>query len=166
AAPGISFLNTFSLGAYPELVRLRESWEKRLGKPVASLLALARVLPSAQPFTVTADGQERRMWLLFTGNGVYEPAGLIPLRRPLLDEGLFDVRTVSAEHRLARTRLVLSAALGALRRSRVYQVERVRSLDLVPGTDAASIAYDGEATAAPDHLTLTKARQPIRVYSP
>lgn len=61
------------------------------------------------------------------------------------------MRTVRAEHRLAC--LILSAALGALRRLRVYQVEWVRSLVLLPGTDAASIACDGEATPVPDHLT-------------
>ncbi|MGV0095241.1 hypothetical protein [Streptomyces californicus] len=73
------------------------------------------------------------------------------------------MRPVSADHRLARTRLILSAALGALRRSRVHQVERVR--DLVPGTDAGSVAYDGEATPAPSHLALTKEGL-ICLYSP
>ncbi len=75
------------------------------------------------------------------------------------------MRPVSADHRVARTRLILSAALGALRRSRVHQVERVRSLDLVPGTDAGSVAYDGEATPAPSHLALTKEGL-ICLYSP
>ncbi|MFG3430366.1 bifunctional phosphatase PAP2/diacylglycerol kinase family protein [Streptomyces californicus] len=166
ASPSISFLNTFSLGAYPELVKVRESWEKRVGKPVASILALLRVLPAARPFTVTTQDGESRLWLLFAGNGIYEPAGLIPLRRPLLDEGLFDLRTVSAEHRLARTRLIASAALGTLHRSRVYQVHKARSLTLEPGADAPSIAYDGEAAAAPARLVLAKEPRRIRVYSP
>ncbi|MFD4305978.1 phosphatase PAP2 family protein [Streptomyces albidoflavus] len=166
ASPRITFLNTFSLGAYPELVRLRERWEKRVGKPVASLLALLRVLPAARPFTVTADGRPQRLWLLFAGNGVYEPAGLVPLRRPLLDEGLLDIRTVSAERRLARTRLIAAAALGTLGKSRVYRVRHTRSLTLTPGTDAGSIAYDGEATDAPAELTLGKGSGGIDVYSP
>ncbi|MEU3719868.1 hypothetical protein [Streptomyces californicus] len=65
---------------------------------MASLLALAQVLPNARPFTVTAAGQERRMWLLFTGNGVYEPAGLIP---PC--GGLYSTRACSTCARSAPT---------------------------------------------------------------
>ncbi|MER5888754.1 phosphatase PAP2 family protein [Streptomyces sp. NPDC001941] len=166
ASDGIHFLNTFSIGTYPELVNARESWEKRVGKPVATVLALVRTLPAARPFTVTIDGREECLWLLFAGNGVYEPAGLIPLGRPLLDEGLLDVRTVSAEHPLARTRLIAAAALGLLQRSPVYRVARTGSLTINPGPDVESMAYDGETTPAPPALDLRKVGEALTVYGP
>ncbi|MFF8610700.1 hypothetical protein ACF06X_32855 [Streptomyces sp. NPDC015346] len=43
------FLNTFSLGVYPELVRLRERWSPRLGGPLASVLGVVHALRTSRP---------------------------------------------------------------------------------------------------------------------
>ena len=50
------FLNTASLGGYPDAVRLREKWEPRFGKWPAAGAAMIRVLAAAEPMTVTIDG--------------------------------------------------------------------------------------------------------------
>ncbi|MFF4183335.1 bifunctional phosphatase PAP2/diacylglycerol kinase family protein [Streptomyces sp. NPDC001691] len=161
-----AFLNTFSIGLYPDLVRMRERMEGRIGKWPAGAIALVRVLRTATPLRLVVDGRPRRLWLLFAGNGHYQPDGLAPSHRPRLDQGLLDVRTVDAELPLARTRLVVSALAGALRRSHVYRAERVRSLRLT-GLDAVNtLAYDGETAPAPDGLRLDKADRELVVYSP
>ncbi|MFG3280935.1 bifunctional phosphatase PAP2/diacylglycerol kinase family protein [Streptomyces sp. NPDC048111] len=161
-----AFVNTFSIGLYPDLVRMREGMQDRLGKWPAAAVALVRVLRTAAPLRLEVDGQQRSLWLLFAGNGHYHPEGLTPSHRPRLDEGLLDIRTVDAEPRFARTRLVVSALAGALRRSHVYRGERVRSIRLTGLDNVNSLAYDGETATAPDSLALDKAERALVVYSP
>lgn len=69
------FLNTFSIGAYPELVLAREARETSLGKWPALAIGLLRVLADGAPVNVTVDEKPRRLWLLFAGNGRYDPPG-------------------------------------------------------------------------------------------
>ncbi|MEU3369938.1 phosphatase PAP2 family protein [Streptomyces sp. NPDC006660] len=161
-----AFLNTFSIGFYPDLVRIREGLEGRIGKWPAAAIALVRVLRTATPVHVRLDGRPRKLWLLFAGNGHYQPDGLAPTYRPRLDEGLLDLRTVDAEVPLARLRLAVSALAGVLRRSHVYQAERVRSLRLTGLEGVDSLAYDGETAPAPDALVLDKRDRALTVYSP
>ncbi|MCA6096729.1 phosphatase PAP2 family protein, partial [Streptomyces sp. SCA3-4] len=58
---GDCFLNTFSLGAYPELVRVRERWAPRIGAWPAGLLAAVRILRTARPVRLRVNGRERRL---------------------------------------------------------------------------------------------------------
>ncbi|GHH50475.1 undecaprenyl-diphosphatase [Streptomyces candidus] len=160
------FVNTFSIGLYPELVRRREQWEGRLGKWPAAALSLFGVLRDATPLDITLDGERRSLWLLFAGNGRYLPDGLAPTHRPRLDDGLLDVRTVDAEARLARTRLVISALAGALGRSHVFRAERVERLSLTGLAHVDLLAHDGETTPAPDTLHLAKSPAALTVYAP
>ncbi|MFG2719072.1 bifunctional phosphatase PAP2/diacylglycerol kinase family protein [Streptomyces sp. NPDC048416] len=161
-----AFLNTFSIGLYPDLVRVREGLEGRLGKWPAATIALVRVLRTATPLRLRIDGRPRALWLLFAGNGHYQPEGLAPSHRPRLDEGLLDLRTVDADAPLARVRLAVSALAGALRRSHVYRAERVRSVRITGLESVNSLAYDGETVAAPDGLVLDKQDRALTVYSP
>ncbi|MFD4754335.1 diacylglycerol kinase family protein [Streptomyces sp. GZWMJZ-114] len=162
----VTFLNTASLGAYPELVRVRERWEKKIGKPAASVLALLRVLPNAQPLTVTVNGTPQRLWLLFAGNGTYVPEGITPHHRPHLDDNLIDLRLVTADKPLARTRLLLSTLLAAPRRSHVYRGLRAAQFDLSGVEDGTGMAYDGEQTKAPTRLRLSKTASAVLAYAP
>ncbi|MEU7580965.1 phosphatase PAP2 family protein [Streptomyces sp. NPDC041068] len=160
------FVNTFSIGLYPELVRRREKLEGRIGKWPAAAVALAAVLRTATPLRIRLDGHDRVLWLLFAGNGRYLPDGLAPSHRPRLAEGLLDVRTVDAQAPLARTRLAFSALTGTLRRSRVFSTERVEQLRISGLEDVADLAYDGETAPAPNTLLLDKRRAALTVYSP
>ncbi|MEU8956473.1 phosphatase PAP2 family protein [Streptomyces sp. NPDC048518] len=160
------FVNTFSIGLYPDLVRKREKLEGRIGKWPAAAVSFVEVLRTATPLRVRLDGRDRVLWLLFAGNGRYVPDGLAPAHRPHMDDGLLDVRTVDAEATLARTRVALSALGGALRRSRVFRAERVEEVRLGGLEDVASLAYDGETAPAPDALVLDKRSAALTVYSP
>ncbi|MET7361332.1 phosphatase PAP2 family protein [Streptomyces sp. NPDC005562] len=160
------FVNTFSIGLYPDLVHKREKLEGRIGKWPAAAVSFVEVLRTATPLRVRIDGRDRVLWLLFAGNGRYVPDGLAPAHRPRMDDGLLDVRTVDAEATLARTRVALSALGGALRRSRVFRAERVEEVRLGGLEDVASLAYDGETAPAPDALVLDKRNAALTVYSP
>jgi undecaprenyl-diphosphatase len=166
----VVFVNTFSIGAYPELVRIRERWSRRLGSWPASVLAALHVLRTAAPVTVTLGGRTRRVWLVFAGNCAYRSVGLAPLRRTDLADGALDVRVVDAGP-YPRSRLVAAALTGGLGRrepagSPVYTTARLRSLrveGLEPGT---RLAYDGEVAPAPGELTIRKLEQELIVYRP
>ena len=83
-------------------------------------MALARVLRHGEPLEVEIDG-ERQVWIVFVGNCRYLPEGMAPTWRERLDDGLLDVRVVDASHPFCRTRLVVAALTGTLRRSRVFE---------------------------------------------
>lgn len=138
------FLNTASLGGYPDLVRMRERWTSRWGKWSAGAAALVRVLAAATPLHVHLDGQPHKVWLLFVGNGLYHPRGMAPLWRPTLESGLLDVRYLRADLRLSRTRFVLAAMSGALLRSRSYVQREAATLRVQVHGEPVALATDGE----------------------
>lgn len=160
------FLNTFSLGVYPELVRERERWSHRVGGWPAGVLAAARVLRSDQrPLRAEIGGTERALWLLFAGNCVYNRLGPAPTRRFDLADGLLDVRIVHGGRRPG-SRLLAAALTAPVERSPVQTTARPRRLridGLAPGT---KIAYDGELTSVEGELLLDKLPEALAVYRP
>lgn len=161
------FVNTFSLGFYPELVRIRESLEDRLGKWPAAAVALGRTLRTATPMEIEVNGHPRRLWVLFVGNGGYSPEGFAPAYRQQLDDGLLDVRAIDGDQPLARTRLLFSALTGTLGRSRVYTTRRMRQLRLSGLHALDTRAYDGEIAAEPAQaLLIDKRPAALTVYRP
>ena len=166
AGDGLTFLNTFSLGVYPELVHRRERREKLLGKWPALAVALVEVLGGAQPTDIEVDGQRRRVWLLFGGNGRYHPSGFAPSWRERLDEDVVDVRIVDALRPWARTRLVLAVLTGRLGRCRVYEERIVQRMRIRFLDSEASLARDGEIQPAPEEIELRPADAHLLVYRP
>ncbi|MEU6280298.1 phosphatase PAP2 family protein [Streptomyces sp. NPDC047028] len=160
------FLNTLSLGVYPELVRERERWSGRIGGWPAGLLGAFRVLRADRhPMRVEAGGEQRPLWLLFVGNGVYHRMGLTPGRRTDLADGLLDVRVVHGSRRPA-LRLLAAAAAGPLTRSPAHaavQVTRLRLTGVEPGTP---LAYDGEVEPVSGEVTVEKLPEALTVYRP
>ena len=160
------FLNTFSIGVYPELVRAREARETSLGKWPALAIGLLRVLADGAPIDVTLDGQPRRLWLLFAGNSRYDPPGFAPSYRPTLDDGLLDLRIVDGKHPFARTRLVAAFLTGTLARSRVYRETTATRLRIDGMDKAGDYTRDGEVSPAADTLVLDKRSRALTVYLP
>ncbi|MEV0368787.1 phosphatase PAP2 family protein [Streptomyces sp. NPDC050636] len=157
------FLNTFSIGAYPELVRIREEWAGRIGAWPAGVLAAWEVLRTAEPLTVHINGRRRAVWLVFAGNCQYRGLGLAPVRRHDLADGVLDVRVVHGG-RLARTRLLAAALTGTPRSSPVLREARLRSLRIDDLPDGTDVAFDGEVAAFQGGLTLKKENEALTVY--
>jgi diacylglycerol kinase family enzyme/membrane-associated phospholipid phosphatase len=157
------FVNTASIGSYPDLVRLREKWQPRWGKWPAFAAALVVVLRRSEPVRIKVDGRWLTVWFLFIGNGPYHPRGMVPAWRPTLDSGLLDVRWLRADVRFSRLRAVLALLLAALGHSRVYHQREVGVLDVeleVPGM----LATDGEVVEEAGRFTFRVAPRPIPVY--
>ena len=159
------FLNTFSLGIYPELVRLRERWAPRIGGTAAAVLGAARILRSSRPLRARVNGRQRSMWLLFAGNGAYRSIGVAPVRRKEMADGLLDVR-VADGGRFARTRLLATALAGGLARTRVYAAARPHRLRITGLPEGTFMACDGEVVPAPSGMLIDKLPRALTVYRP
>jgi diacylglycerol kinase family enzyme/membrane-associated phospholipid phosphatase len=163
---GLYFLNTFALGVYPELVREREKHERRLGKWPAMALAVSRILREAECVAVNVDGEDRKLWTLFAGNGRYHPSGFAPTWRERLDDASIDVRLIDADKSYARTRLGIALLTGRLGRSRVYEERVVGRLPVTSRQGGLRLARDGEVQDGPGHLVLRAASRSLVVYRP
>ncbi|MEU5805661.1 phosphatase PAP2 family protein [Streptomyces sp. NPDC047718] len=157
------FLNTFSIGAYPELLRYRMRWQPRIGYLPAAVLAAWRVLRTQRPVRLRLAGRPRSVWLLFAGNGTYHGTGATPRRRNGLGETLLDVRIVHGGGRPG-LRLLAAAFAGPLSRSPVHSATRLRSLHLGGIPAGTPLAYDGEYAPAPDSLVLDTLPGALTVY--
>ncbi|MFF9687610.1 bifunctional phosphatase PAP2/diacylglycerol kinase family protein [Streptomyces sp. NPDC014623] len=159
------FLNAFSLGVYPELVRTREHWAPRIGGWPAGVLAAFEALRGSRPLTAELQGSRRPLWLLFVGNGLFRRVGPAPGRRHNLADGLLDVRVVHGG-RTPGLRLLAAAIAGPLSRSPVHAAVRrrkVRLAGLAPGTP---YAYDGEVAHSGTDLLIDKLPEALTVYCP
>ncbi|MFT2014286.1 bifunctional phosphatase PAP2/diacylglycerol kinase family protein [Streptomyces sp. 796.1] len=165
AGSSTHYVNTFSIGCYPELVRIRERWAGRVGSWAAEVLATAQVLRTAEPLDLVINGKRRSVWMLFAGNCSYRGVGSAPASRHDLADGLLDVRIVHGG-RLPRARLLSAALLGVLRRSPVHAEARLRRLRVDDIPEGTALAYDGEVEPAPRALTLDKVNEALRVYRP
>ncbi|MFD5628688.1 bifunctional phosphatase PAP2/diacylglycerol kinase family protein [Streptomyces sp. NPDC127072] len=160
------FLNTCSLGVYPELVKERKRWAGRIGGWPAGVLGALRVLRAdVHPLSTEMGGGSHPLWLLFAGNGTYHRVGLAPARRFDLADGQLDVRVVHGGRRPA-VRLLAAALAGPLTRSPAHAAVRVRRLRVEGVARGTLLAYDGEVTEVAGEVTLQKLPEALTVYSP
>ncbi|MFI8497190.1 bifunctional phosphatase PAP2/diacylglycerol kinase family protein [Streptomyces sp. NPDC085524] len=159
------FVNTFSIGAYPVLLKHRLTWAPRIGSALAGLLAAWRVLRAEHPVRLRLAGRTRSVWLLFAGNGTYHGAGPAPRRRDGLGEGLLDLRLAYGGGRPG-PRLLAAALAGPLTRSPVHTATRLRTLRIADIPEGTALAYDGEYAQAPSELVLDSLPDALTVYRP
>jgi diacylglycerol kinase family enzyme/membrane-associated phospholipid phosphatase len=162
---GQIFVNTASLGSYPEFVQLRRRWEGRLGKPIAAALAARAVLRTYEPEDVVIDGVERRIGLMFIGNGSYQPRGFAPEWRPSLTGGNLDVRLFDLKGRYPRTRLVADLLLGRVSRNPDY-VEQLSPRLRITRSGPDLLALDGEVGPSAAELFFGVDPEPLTVLRP
>ncbi|TFV61650.1 phosphatase PAP2 family protein [Geodermatophilus sp. DF01-2] len=160
---GTPFLNTASIGNYPEMVRRRDALAGRLGRWAAMTVATAQTLRRGMPVSLLLDGRPVSVWILFVGNCRYTPRGLAPAWRPRLEDGLLDVQYLRADVPFSRIRAVLGSLLGISHRVSGYtdsQAERVR---VVSRSGPQEVAYDGETGEAATEFLFCK-RATLTVY--
>lgn len=163
---GRIFLNTASFGGYVDMVDAREQLERIVGKWPAVLVALYRVLRRCDPVDVELDGRRRKLWLVFIGNGEYEPRGFVPSRRARLDDDWLDVRLVDGTRPYARTRLLLAVLTGTLRGNPAYEELRTEHLEVRSLEGPLRLAVDGETFDGSERFTVRKCEKRLVVYTP
>ncbi len=158
------FVNTASLGGYPEMVRIRERLQKRHPKWPSAAIALARTLRRAKPLEVTLNGKHTSIWLLFVGNGTYAPKGFAPSHRPALDTGLLDVRYLRADLPYSRARFVLATLTNSLNASHVYQELDVPELRVRLLNGNRRVATDGEVGPLGNEFQFRSRPSALTIY--
>ena len=141
---GTPFLNTSSIGAYPDMVRRRDQLSGRVGKWLALTVAAAQVLRTQQPLDLVVNGRRLRVWIVFIGNCMYTPRGLSPAWRPRLEDGLLDVQYLRADLRFGRTRAVLATLVGVSEHARSYGHFTAEEVRIECRSGPECVAFDGE----------------------
>jgi undecaprenyl-diphosphatase len=160
---GTPFLNTASIGAFPEMVRRRDELSGRMGKWMAMTVAAARVLRRQSPVELVVNGRPLSVWIVFIGNCVYTPRGLSPAWRPRLEDGLLDVQYLRADLHLGRTRAVLATLLGVSEHSRSYGHFTADEVRIECRSGPECVAFDGEMGEEATEFVFRK-RATLTVY--
>jgi diacylglycerol kinase family enzyme/membrane-associated phospholipid phosphatase len=160
---GTPFLNTSSIGAYPEMVARRDELSGRVGKWLALTLAAAQVLRRQSPIELVVNGDPLKVWIIFIGNCLYTPRGLSPAWRPRLEDGLLDVQYLRADLRFGRTRAVLATLLGVSEHTRSYGHFTADAVRVVSRSGPQVVAFDGEMGPTATEFSFAK-RATLTVY--
>jgi diacylglycerol kinase family enzyme/membrane-associated phospholipid phosphatase len=164
AAERAVYVNTAGLGGYPETVRLREKLQTRWPKWIATIIATTRTLRSAKPLSIMLNGHRRLIWMLFVGNGSYEPKGFGAARRPSMASGLLDVRYLRADVPYSRARFLAASLTGTLHTSHVYRHAEVPEVEIVLIEATRRIALDGEVGPLGNKFTFRVREAALPVY--
>ena len=161
----VAMLNTASIGVYPELVRRRERLQPALGKTLSGLIAALVTLPAATPTVLEIDGVRHKLWTLYLGRGRYYPRDMAPLSRPRLDDGVFDLRMVTADGPFARIRLVGAVLTGTVGSSRISRYGEPARLKIEAVVEPFILAVDGEPIPGVRVAEFSLQRGNLCVYS-
>ncbi len=162
----LTMLNTASIGVYPNLVRRRERLQPALGKPLAGLVAGLRTFALDSPTTLKIDGVRHKLWILYLGRGRYYPRDVAPLARPVLDDGVLDIRMVTADGPFARLRLLWAVLTGTVASTKVTHLSEASRLSIEAVGEPLVLAVDGEPLPGVRTAEFTVQRGKLRVYSP
>ena len=150
----ITFLNAASLGAYPDIVRRREMYERRLslGKWPALALAVVVTIRDPAPIDVEVDGRRERALLVFVGNNPYHGT-ISPRGRDSLQTGLLDLRVVRWPDRWPRLAILAALLTGRLERDGLMVRRTAREVALRVDHPVA-LGHDGEVTEVEGRLVF------------
>jgi diacylglycerol kinase family enzyme len=162
-----TFINNASLGAYVDLVRLRDA--SSLPKWLASIVAAWRVLRKLRPsrFELELDGEVRTIStvMLFIGNNLYEVSQGKPGERSALDDGLLSIFALAPMTRGGLVRAALRVAFGRPDMVRDFALETTARKVLLRGERTVGVALDGERLRLPLPLAFAIRPRVLRVVS-
>jgi diacylglycerol kinase family enzyme/membrane-associated phospholipid phosphatase len=161
---GVGFLNTASIGGYPEMVRRRDRYTHEVGKWPATAYAILRTLRHEKPVDLVINGERMPVWVVFIGNGRYIPRGLAPSWREHLASGVLDVQYLRADRRFSRTRAVIYSLLGIVERTHVYGSLESAHVTIESLSGPKATAHDGEITDPTDTVVLEISDRRLTVY--
>jgi diacylglycerol kinase family enzyme len=169
---GRFFVNNASIGLYPEVVVERDHYQwVMLGKWGAAARASLRVIRRAEPLfgTISADSDARSLsaWIVFAGNNRFGASpGRIGARKGL-DEGILDVRILTAaEHGRRRTKLALAVLRDRTWRGKRLVRREARRVEIQLTGHPRLISVDGEVAESTDHLVVEIVPRALRVLHP
>jgi undecaprenyl-diphosphatase len=162
----LTMLNTASVGLYPNLVRRREQLQPALGKPLAGVVAMFRTFAAGTPTTLIVNGVRHRLWILYIGRGRYYPRDHAPLVRPVLADGVLDLRMITADEPFARLRLLWAVLTGTVATSGITHLTETDRITVESADGHLVLAVDGEVMPGVRRVDFTVRRGALTYYSP
>lgn len=159
-------LNTSSVGLYPNLVRRRERLQPALGKRLAGVVAMFWTFGAGTPVTLSVDGVRHKVWIAYLGRGRHYPRDHAPLIRPVMDDGVLDVRLITADESFARLRLLWSVLTGTVASSGITHLREATEVRIDADGAPMVLAVDGEALAGVRSVAYTVWPRALSYYSP
>ncbi|MDB5902672.1 MAG: sphingosine kinase [Betaproteobacteria bacterium] len=169
---GQVFINNSSLGLYPQIVRHRETQQRRLGRgkwPAllwASITALRR-----SPFMnvrLSLDNVEQRYktTFVFIGNNEYAMEGFSIGKRERLDAGRLSVYVSHRRGRGGLVILALRALFGRLQQAKDFHALTAQSMVIETRRPRLHVATDGEVNMMESPLEYRVRPRALRVFVP
>ncbi|WP_106850324.1 bifunctional phosphatase PAP2/diacylglycerol kinase family protein [Blastococcus sp. Marseille-P5729] len=160
------FLNTASVGTYPEFVTGRERLQPRYGKRAAAVVAAYRLLKEKPQVHLRIDGRPMTSMLFSVGNGQYQPLDFAPALRPNMADGKLDVRILASDRRAITPRLLWATLTGTLDDSRLYQRKTVSSMQVEVLESEVLVSRDGEVDDPAPVLRFGVKPRALTVFQP
>ena len=83
-----------------------------------------------------------------------------------MDDGVLDVRMITADESFARIRLLWSVLTGTVATSRITHRSEATSVRIAAGGSPMALAVDGEALAGVRSVEYSVRRRALAYYSP
>jgi len=145
---GHCFVNNSSIGAYSEMIRIRERWRPKLGKWLALVISAITVIRRFPILRLDLEGEGRRLRrfspLLFVGNNVYGLKWPDIGARHRLDQGCLTLLLMREASRLALLRSALRVLRGQLHLAPEIEASYLKSLTVRSHRSRLRVAVDGE----------------------
>jgi diacylglycerol kinase family enzyme len=169
---GQVFINNSSLGLYPQIVRHRETQQRRLGRgkwPAlvwASITALRRSPFLNVRLTLDDVEQRYRTTFVFIGNNEYAMEGFSIGKRERLDAGRLSVYVSHRRGRGALVILALRALFGRLSQAKDFHALTAQSIVVETRRPRHHVSTDGEVTVMQTPLQYRVNPRALRVFVP
>lgn len=169
---GRTFINNSSLGLYPQIVRHRETQQRRLGRGKWRALAWATVTALRRsPFLsvrVSLDDKQQRYLttFVFIGNNVYVMEGFNIGQRERLDAGKLSLYVSQGRGRTALLMLGLRALCGRLHQADDFNALTAENIFIETRHRRLHVSTDGEVTVMDTPLEYRIRPRSLRVIVP
>lgn len=141
---GKSFINNSSIGLYPTSLRMRDRFEKRIGKWPSAVYAALRAMIRLRLFSVTIKNQTFKTPFVFIGNNIYHLDGVGQIERKSINKGVISVFVAKTSSRLLLLKIALFALLGKSRYVDEFDTYELTELTIHMKRRFVHVSYDGE----------------------
>jgi diacylglycerol kinase family enzyme len=169
---GRVFVNNSSVGLYPDMVRLREVEQERLGRS-KRMAMLSASLTTLRHFRrhrlrISAEGLEQpvRTPMLFVGNNRYQVNLLALGQREALDEGELCLYAVRARSRAHLLWAGIRGIFGRLDQQRDFVTAYVQDAEVSSDRDSLTVSADGETVRLETPLKYRIRPKALRLIVP
>jgi diacylglycerol kinase family enzyme len=169
---GRTFINNSSLGLYPQIVRHRETQQRRLGRGKWPALLWASVTAVRRsPFLsvrVSLDDKQQRYMttFVFIGNNEYVMEGFNVGQRERLDAGRLSLYVSQGRGRAGLLMLAVRALFGRLHQADDFEALTAQNIVIETRHRRLHVATDGEVTAMETPLEYRIRPRALRVIVP